>query len=78
MKEETPMKKFIVVWHYCANYGFNEIEARSATEAVRGHLFFKRKDIELIAFENNKETSAYKGFNAVDVANPVPAVEARL
>lgn len=68
---KTENKKFIVVWHYMANYGFSEIEAENATEAIRGHLFFSRKDIELIAFENNKETSAYKELETTDVVNPV-------
>lgn len=72
-KMKTNEKNFIVVWHYCANYGMNEIKANNATEAIRNHLFYGRKDIELIAFENNKETSAFKGKGMSDVINPIDA-----
>ena len=57
---ETENKKYIVVWFYCANYGYNEVIAKNPEQAIKEHIFFNRKDIELMAFENNNKTSAYK------------------
>ena len=57
MKDE---KEFVVVWHYCANYGKNVVRGQNAEEVVKNHLFYGRKDIELLAFENKLETSFVK------------------
>lgn len=62
-------KDFVVVWHYCANYGKDFVKAESPNEAVEKHPFFSRKDIELIAFENNIKTSAIKLKGSVRVLN---------
>ena len=63
-------KNYIVVWHYCANYGQNEVKAKTPEEAIKKHIFYKRSDIELIAFENNNKTSACKPKGLKTILNP--------
>ena len=67
----TERRKYIVVWHCGANYGMHQMTASSPSEAIREHLFFGRKDIELIVFEYNQETMAYKAKESNDIVNNI-------
>lgn len=75
---ETPKRKsYVVVWHYMANYGTTFVTATNPAEAIRNHMFFDRKDIQLIAFENSNKTSAFKDVGSSDVINPFEVEVAR-
>lgn len=58
--QNQQVKPYIVIWHFMANHGWNEIKATSASEAISKHHYFNpnNKDISFFAFENNKDTSA--------------------
>lgn len=62
-------KEYVVIWHYMANHGHDIIKASSPEEAIKKH-WYCRQDIEMFAFENNNETSAYKRKGSVVILNP--------
>lgn len=60
MEMKATPRNYIVIWHYMANYGFNEIKAISPEMAIKNHPYHQRDDIELFAYENNIDTSAHR------------------